>query len=88
MFHLKALALYSKGNRLATFKCQDFKDLIVALPKVPCLFCDQGNALFKQGNFKAAVVCYTAGMEVDPTNAILPANRAMAFLKLKRYKSL
>ncbi|XP_038054486.1 RNA polymerase II-associated protein 3-like [Patiria miniata] len=47
---------------------------------------DKGNALFKQGKYEPAVVCYTAGMEADPTNAILPANRAMANLKLERFE--
>ncbi|XP_071809983.1 RNA polymerase II-associated protein 3-like [Asterias amurensis] len=47
---------------------------------------DKGNALFKKGNYDDAVICYTAGMEADPTNAILPANRAMARLKQKRYE--
>ena len=27
---------------------------------------------------------YTRAMELDPTNAVLPANRAMALLKLER----
>ncbi|XP_072027379.1 RNA polymerase II-associated protein 3-like [Amphiura filiformis] len=46
---------------------------------------DKGNALFKEGKYDQAVICYTAGMEADPSNGILPANRAMALLKLKRY---
>ena len=28
---------------------------------------------------------YTRAMELDPTNAVLPANRAMALLKLERF---
>ena len=44
----------------------------------------QGNAYFKEGKYEAALDCYTGGMEADPTNALLPANRAMAYLKLER----
>lgn len=44
----------------------------------------QGNAYFKEGRYEAAVECYSRGMEADATNALLPANRAMAFLKLHR----
>uniref|UniRef100_A0A8C1P4M1 RNA polymerase II-associated protein 3 n=1 Tax=Cyprinus carpio TaxID=7962 RepID=A0A8C1P4M1_CYPCA len=39
----------------------------------------------KQGKYEAAVECYSRGMEADGTNALLPANRAMAFLKLHRF---
>ncbi|XP_068442594.1 RNA polymerase II-associated protein 3 [Clinocottus analis] len=46
---------------------------------------DRGNAYFKEGKYEAAVECYSRGMEVDSMNALLPANRAMAFLKLERY---
>lgn len=44
----------------------------------------QGNAYFKEGKYEAAVECYSRGMEADGTNALLPANRAMAYLKLQR----
>lgn len=47
---------------------------------------DKGNALFKNGCYDDAITCYTRGIEADPSNAILPANRAMALLKLKRYE--
>ncbi|XP_062374403.1 RNA polymerase II-associated protein 3 [Sardina pilchardus] len=46
---------------------------------------DRGNAYFKEGKYEAAVECYTQGMEVDATNVLLPANRAMAYLKLERF---
>ncbi|CAM9365073.1 unnamed protein product [Lampetra fluviatilis] len=46
---------------------------------------DKGNEYFKTGDYDAATDCYTRGMEADPHNALLPANRAMAFLKLKKY---
>uniref|UniRef100_A0A8C7ILF3 RNA polymerase II-associated protein 3 n=1 Tax=Oncorhynchus kisutch TaxID=8019 RepID=A0A8C7ILF3_ONCKI len=45
-----------------------------------------GNAYFKEGKYEAAVEYYTKGMEADSTNVLLPANRAMAYLKLQRYK--
>lgn len=46
---------------------------------------NKGNAHFSAGAYEVAVECYTRGMELDPTNALLPANRAMALLKLERY---
>ncbi|XP_059367826.1 RNA polymerase II-associated protein 3 isoform X2 [Carassius carassius] len=46
---------------------------------------DRGNAYFKEGKYEMAVECYSRGMEADGTNALLPANRAMAFLKLHRF---
>ncbi|XP_068715100.1 RNA polymerase II-associated protein 3-like [Montipora foliosa] len=46
---------------------------------------DKGNTLFKEGKFESAINCYTTGIQLDPTNAVLPANRAMCLLKLKRY---
>ncbi len=45
------------------------------------LFCRQGNQLFKEGWYDKAIEAYTEGMESDPYNAILPANRGMALLK-------
>lgn len=47
-----------------------------------CAF--QGNAYFKEGKYEAAVECYSRGMEADSMNVLLPANRAMAFLKLEK----
>ncbi|CAF88448.1 unnamed protein product [Tetraodon nigroviridis] len=44
---------------------------------------DRGNAYFKEGKYEAAVECYSQGMEADGTNIFLPANRAMAYLKLQ-----
>eukprot|EP00049_Salpingoeca_infusionum_P022576 m.7625 g.7625 ORF g.7625 m.7625 type:complete len:307 (+) comp5266_c0_seq1:89-1009(+) len=46
---------------------------------------DKGNAQFKGHKYAAAVECYTRGLEVDPDNVPLLANRAMANLKLKKY---
>jgi len=44
----------------------------------------QGNALFKEGKLELAVECYTAAMGLDPLSAVIPANRALALLKLER----
>lgn len=37
--------------------------------------------MFKEGWYDKAIEAYTEGMESDPYNAILPANRGMALLK-------
>ncbi|XDV24259.1 hypothetical protein PO909_028480, partial [Leuciscus waleckii] len=50
-----------------------------------CFSMFQGNAYFKEGKYESAVECYSRGMEADGANALLHANRAMAFLKLHRY---
>ncbi len=44
----------------------------------------QGNDLFKEGRYELAVECYSKAAELDSLNAIMPANRAMALLKLQR----
>ena len=45
----------------------------------------QGNALYKDGKYELSVECYSRAMLLDPISAVLPANRAMALLKLERY---
>ena len=50
--------------------------------------CVQGNSHLSAGAYDVAVECYTKGMELDPTNALLPANRALAFIKLNKSVSL
>ncbi|OXB61734.1 hypothetical protein ASZ78_016920 [Callipepla squamata] len=45
---------------------------------------DLGNGYFKEGKYEAAIECYTRGIAADGTNALLPANRAMAYLKIER----
>jgi len=42
---------------------------------------ERGNDWFKKGNYDKAIERYTRGMTLDPLNAVLPANRAMALLK-------
>ncbi|XP_013787298.1 RNA polymerase II-associated protein 3-like, partial [Limulus polyphemus] len=42
---------------------------------------EKGNEYFKEGKYDEAIACYTLGIQSDPYNAVLLANRAMAFLK-------
>ncbi|XP_026692057.2 RNA polymerase II-associated protein 3 [Ciona intestinalis] len=46
---------------------------------------EEGNKYFKAGKYEDAVNSYTKSMEYDPTNAVFPANRAMAYLKLQKF---
>ncbi|KAJ8788949.1 hypothetical protein J1605_022355 [Eschrichtius robustus] len=45
---------------------------------------DRGNAFFKEGKYERAIECYTRGIAADGANALLPANRAMACLKIQK----
>lgn len=47
---------------------------------------DLGNGFFKEGKYERAIECYTRGIAADGTNALLPANRAMAYLKMQKYE--
>ncbi|XP_044498112.1 RNA polymerase II-associated protein 3-like isoform X2 [Mangifera indica] len=44
-----------------------------------------GNEYFKQKKFKEAIDCYSRSIALSPT-AVAYANRAMAFLKIKRFQ--
>jgi len=44
----------------------------------------QGNELFKNGNYTLAIEAYTKGIDLDPCNPLLPANRAMGLLKQQK----
>ncbi|KAK3584877.1 hypothetical protein CHS0354_023462 [Potamilus streckersoni] len=46
---------------------------------------DKGNDYFNKQDYINAVECYTKGMDLDPTNPVLPANRAMALLKQEKF---
>lgn len=46
---------------------------------------DKGNDYFKRGDYDNAIECYTKGADLDPTNPLLPANRAMALLKQEKF---
>ncbi|XP_019603981.1 RNA polymerase II-associated protein 3 isoform X1 [Rhinolophus sinicus] len=47
---------------------------------------DLGNGFFKEGKYERAIECYTRGIAADGANALLPANRAMAYLKIQKYE--
>ncbi|KAG9490245.1 hypothetical protein GDO78_005895 [Eleutherodactylus coqui] len=49
---------------------------------------DLGNAYFKEGKYELAIECYTQGIAADGTNALLPANRAMAYLKIQKQEQV
>ena len=44
----------------------------------------QGNQLFKESKYAEAIEQYTKAIELDPSNAVLPANRAMALIKQEK----
>ena len=46
---------------------------------------EAGNLWFKRGDYDKSIARYTEGMSLDPNNAMLPANRAMALLKKYQY---
>jgi tetratricopeptide (TPR) repeat protein len=46
---------------------------------------EQGNQYFKEGKLDEAIDLYTRGIQCDPNNGLLPANRAMALLKQGKY---
>uniref|UniRef100_A0A8C7YQ01 RNA polymerase II-associated protein 3 n=1 Tax=Oryzias sinensis TaxID=183150 RepID=A0A8C7YQ01_9TELE len=46
---------------------------------------EKGNAFFKEGKYDEAIDCYTRGMDADPSNPVLPTNRASAFFRLKKF---
>ena len=46
---------------------------------------ERGNEWLKKGDYSKAIERYTAGMALDPSNAVLPANRAMALLKTSQF---
>ncbi|KAF9582171.1 RNA polymerase II-associated protein 3 [Lunasporangiospora selenospora] len=46
---------------------------------------EKGNEFFKKGQYQRAIEHYSASMALDPSNSVLPINRAMALLKLERY---
>lgn len=44
----------------------------------------EGNAHFKRGDWKKAIICYTKALAFDSESAVLFTNRAMAHMKLQR----
>ncbi|KAF9289434.1 hypothetical protein BGZ68_009343 [Mortierella alpina] len=49
---------------------------------------EKGNDQFKKGQYLKAIEHYSASMKLDPSNPVLPINRAMALLKLERYSEV
>lgn len=47
----------------------------------------KGNAAFKAGNYAEAASFYSQGLDKAPRNAVLRANRAMAYLKTGEFKA-
>ncbi|KAI9033356.1 hypothetical protein DFJ74DRAFT_652169 [Hyaloraphidium curvatum] len=48
---------------------------------------DKGNGFFKVGDYDSAIRHYTKAMKLDPKNAVLSFNRAMAHLKKGDYEA-
>ena len=48
-------------------------------------FKNEGNGHFVKGEYEEAIKAYTAGIEVDPTNHLLFANRAASLYYMKQY---
>jgi len=46
---------------------------------------DKGNEFLKKGDYDKAIEHYSKGIQYDPTNAIISANRAMALLKQQKF---
>ncbi|KAF9956995.1 RNA polymerase II-associated protein 3 [Modicella reniformis] len=46
---------------------------------------EKANELFKKGQYEKAIEHYSASITLDPSNSVLPINRAMALLKLGRF---
>ena len=49
-------------------------------------FKDNGNALFKKGEYLASIQMYTAAIALAPRNPVYYSNRAMSYLKLEMYE--
>ncbi|CAL0300132.1 unnamed protein product [Lupinus luteus] len=62
---------------MRSFAHEDFPDAVSEK--------DQGNEFFKQKKFKEAIDCYSRSIALSPT-AVAYANRAMAYIKLKRFQ--
>ncbi|KAL5712126.1 hypothetical protein ACHQM5_014326 [Ranunculus cassubicifolius] len=65
------------NNLMSSFNGEKFPD--AASEK------DQGNEYFKQKKFNEAIDCYSRSIALSPT-AVAYANRAMAYLKIKRFE--
>ncbi|XP_072341146.1 RNA polymerase II-associated protein 3 [Scyliorhinus torazame] len=73
-------------NKIEEMDTNDEEKLTGSQAKQQAIFeKDLGNEYFKEGKYLEAIECYTRGMAADGTNALLPANRAMAYLKLEKF---
>jgi tetratricopeptide (TPR) repeat protein len=48
----------------------------------------QGNEKYKKADYKGAIECYSAAIEVDPSNAALHGNRSAANMMLGNYNQV
>lgn len=48
---------------------------------------EEGNKYFKRGLFREAAESYSVAIQHDPSNPIYLTNRAMAYIKLRKFKS-
>ncbi|RNA24185.1 RNA polymerase II-associated 3-like [Brachionus plicatilis] len=46
---------------------------------------ERGNQFFKDNMLNEAINCYTSAIQLDPINAVYPANRAMCLIKQEKY---
>ena len=53
--------------------------------KNPDALKEEGNIAFGNGNFKQALKCYSAAIELNPSNHIYFANRANAHIELDQF---
>ncbi|KAB1202103.1 RNA polymerase II-associated protein 3 [Morella rubra] len=56
--------------------------MMLTMKSIPIL---KGNECFKKKNFKEAIECYSRSIALSPT-AVAYANRAMAYLKIRRFQ--
>ncbi|XP_078423972.1 RNA polymerase II-associated protein 3 [Cetorhinus maximus] len=76
----------SQSNKYEEMDTNEEKKLTGTQAKQQAIFeKDLGNEYFKEGKYLEAIECYTRGMAADGTNALLPANRAMAYIKLEKF---
>ena len=47
---------------------------------------DAANVEFKAGRYDNAIACYDKAVELDPGEVMYPANRAMVYLKMKKWE--
>ncbi|KAM4614926.1 RNA polymerase II-associated protein 3 [Polymixia lowei] len=82
----KAMAAMDKEESPVESNDSDSEETTVAVDQEMSLAeKENGNKLFKEGKYDAAIECYTRGMSADPYNPILPTNRAACFFRLKKF---